>query len=177
MTKEQAHAEIWELFAVHGAEGDVSHNQSDLINKRLTEILDDLLDDSPEEESDPREVGTYKNARIHPDWDWDGLEGMEGPDEMLWRMDLQGDFQIQLFAKVRDGAEDVPQYTGHYRLFIEHDVRNEAGDRVKYSCDDWDIQEPEFVKLLESAGPSVAVQLGDTMYHVSTLPNDPKMCR
>lgn len=106
---------------------------------------------------------------IHPDWREDGVEA----GEELWRLDLPDNIQVQLFARVKREDAKPLDYTGKFRLFIEHDVRDASGEQtVRYAGDNFTITREEAVALLAVPKEQTAAYLINNINRVKKMPND-----
>ena len=114
---------------------------------------------------------TLSYDSLHKDWYKDGVED----DEECWRLDLDDDIQVQIFAQVVQlrpyGANYVP-----LRLFIERDTRigAESVDRVHYACQTWSLTDVDAYCFLTWGKKKVGVLLSGKIKEVMALPNDPK---
>lgn len=109
--------------------------------------------------------------RPHEDWYEDDIEDAEN----LWRLDLENDIQVQLFAVPDD--EDDPRYYHSPRLFIEVDVRDaERWDkRTHYAGKHWNLTEGDAALILACGRQSAAELLVDKIELVAGMPCDQSM--
>lgn len=125
----------------------------------------------------------FKLTEAHPSWYRDGIEQhrLGHIAEELWRLDVNADVQVQLFAQPVHWDFNADNFDGPNdewykpRLFIERDTRDVTGEhRVYYACYVWKITEEEASKLLSLCLEDAVLILAAKIDYVMNLPCNKK---
>lgn len=138
----------------------------------------------------------FKISCRQTEWYEDGIEVTSGLSDQCWRLDLDDEIQIQLFAYPVHFNADLDRFVGEgnerdaeheyraARLFIERDVREATEEekrravnrRVHYACEDFKISDETALLLFKSKPEEVAKMLKREIITVRRLPSRPEFC-